>query len=172
MSSGVDSAIETERERATAEANQDRTARQSREVRKLTSLLDVSQALSSPVNLKSAFHRVLEILERYHGTKRSVIALPGEDSRRLKLQASIGVRAKHSDAPLGPALAQQVFDSGRPIVIPRASQEPALPRERPVASVDDDRTYICVPVHQSRKTRGVLEVELDYASDRNYDRTM
>ena len=38
-------------------------------IRKLTSLLDVSQALASPVNLKSAFHRVLEILERYHGTE-------------------------------------------------------------------------------------------------------
>ena len=61
----------------------DRTRRQSGEIRKLTSLLDVSQALASPANLKSAFHRVLEILERYHGTGRSVIALPREDGRRL-----------------------------------------------------------------------------------------
>ena len=75
-------------------AEDDSTIRHSGEVRKLTSLLDVSQALSSPVNLKSAFHRVLEILERYHGTGRSVISLPREeDARRLRLHASIGMRA-------------------------------------------------------------------------------
>ena len=118
---GVDRSI-----RAPMRDTDDRTARQGGEVRKLTSLLDVSQALSSPVNIKSAFHRVLEILERYHNTSRSVIALPREDGKRLHLHASIGIRSQHSDAPLGGTLAQQVFESGRPIVIPRASREPAL----------------------------------------------
>ncbi len=56
----------------------DRAKRHGGEVRKLTSLLDVSQALATPVNVKSAFHRVLEILERYHGTSKSVISLPAE----------------------------------------------------------------------------------------------
>src|SRR5688500_18167590 len=82
----------------------DRTRRQSGEIRKLTSLLEVSQALASPPNLKSAFHRVLEILERYHGTTRSVIALPRDDARRLYLHASVGIRAPHTDAPIGGAL--------------------------------------------------------------------
>ena len=162
----------------------DRTRRHSGEIRKLTSLLDVSQALASPVNLKSAFHRVLEMLERYHGTSRSVIALPRDEGRRLFLHASIGIRAPHADAPLGGSLAQQVFDSGRPVVVPRVSQEPMLAdlvarnakTTRSTArsgSIDDnDLTYICVPVQQSRQCRGVLEVELAFRSDRNYDRTM
>jgi len=163
----------------------ERTRRHSGEVRKLTSLLDVSQALASPVNLKSAFHRVLEILERYHGTGRSTIAIPREEGRRLHLHASVGVRAQHSDAPLGGVLAQQVFESGRPIVIPRVSHEPALAeawarmdetdrgtRSTPRRTADDDRTYICVPVQQSRRCHGVLEVDLAFKTARNYDRSM
>ena len=162
----------------------DRTRRHSGEIRKLTSLLDVSQALASPINLKSAFHRVLEILERYHGTSRSVIALPRDEGRRLFLHASIGIRAPHADAPLGGSLAQQVFDSGRPVVVPRVSQEPMLAdlvarsaknsrnAARSGIADDNDLTYICVPVQQSRQCRGVLEVELAFRSDRNYDRTM
>ena len=79
-------------------------------------------------------------------------------------------------------------DNGRPIVIPRVSREPALAdlwakgattpsgtRTTRVAGprgIDDDRTYICVPVQQSLKCRGVLEVELAFKNDRNYDRTM
>jgi Nif-specific regulatory protein len=166
----------------------DRAQQHGGEIRKLSSLLDVSQALSSPLNLRSAFHRVLEILERYHDTNRSVIALPGEDGRRLHLHASIGIRMAQSDSPLGGALAQQVFESGRPIVVPRASREPALTgrwgsdpvgRGRDAArqagttgTDDDDRTYICVPVQQSRECHGVLEIELAFKADRNYDRTM
>jgi len=176
-------APERQRQRPSLADPDDRTKRHSGEVRKLTSLLEVSQALASPPNLKSAFHRVLEILERYHGTSRSVIALPREDGRRLYLHASVGIRAPHTDAPIGGSLAQQVFDSGRPLVVPRVSQEPGLtarvdaaPRHarapRRGLVDDDDLTYICVPVQQSRQCRGVLEVELAFRSDRNYDRTM
>ena len=152
-------------------ADDERARRHSGEIRKLTSLLDVSQALASPVNVKSAFHRVLELLERYHGTSRGVISLPAdEDGRRLRLHASIGIRSSHSDLPLAATLAHQVFESGRPVVIPRASREPALPDHR--ARTDaEERTYVCVPLQQSKKSRGVLEVELPFKSDRNYDRT-
>jgi Nif-specific regulatory protein len=182
--------LERTRPRPSSERD-DRAQRHSGEVRKLTSLLEVSQALSSPANIKSAFHRVLEILARYHGTNRSVISLPREDGRRLALHASVGIRGPHNDAPLGGTLAHQVFDSGRPVVVPRVSQEPALaalvsrgdsavrPSRTLADSVRarlrdelDDLTYICVPVRQSRQCRGVLEVELAYRSDRNYDRTM
>ena len=104
--------------------------------------------------------------------------------RRLFLHASIGIRAPHADAPLGGSLAQQVFDSGRPVVVPRVSQEPMLAdlvarsakttrsTARSGSTDDNDLTYICVPVQQSRQCRGVLEVELAFRSDRNYDRTM
>jgi hypothetical protein len=44
--------------------------RHSREVRRLSTLLDVSQAMSGTLNIKSALHRVLEILARHHGAVR------------------------------------------------------------------------------------------------------
>ena len=45
-------------------------------------------------------------------------------------------------------------------------------RARRTRRPSDERTYICVPLQQSKKPRGVLEVELAFRSDRNYDRTM
>jgi Nif-specific regulatory protein len=175
MSTAVDPMPRRSSDRGVARPAADageRANRHSGEIRKLTSLLDVSQAVSSPTNVKSAFHRVLEILERSHGTTRSVISLPTEeDGRRLRLHSSIGIRSSHADAPLAPTLAHQVFESGRPVVVPRASREPAFPDHR--ARTDaEERTYICVPIQQSRKCNGVLEVELAFAADRPYDRTM
>jgi Nif-specific regulatory protein len=183
MSTALDPARLPARDRATARpalpGPDDRPARQSGEVRKLTSLLEVSQALATPANIKSAFHRVLEILERHHGTERSVIALARDDGRRLHLQASTGIRSAGAESPLGAALAQQVFESGRPVVIPRVSREPAIAGiwnratlRKAVAAIDDDATYICVPVQQSRRCHGVLEVVLAFKSDRQYDRTV
>ena len=36
------------------------------EIRKLSSLVDISQALSGTLNLRAGLHRALEILERHH----------------------------------------------------------------------------------------------------------
>ena len=50
-------------------------ATQGREARRLSTLLEVSQALSGTLNLKAALHRVLEILARHHGAVRSLVTL-------------------------------------------------------------------------------------------------
>ena len=46
-----------------------------RESRRLSTLLEVSQALSGTLNLRSALHRVLEVLAKHHGTVRSMVTL-------------------------------------------------------------------------------------------------
>src|ERR1700737_2471464 len=49
--------------------------RKAREARRLSTLLEVSQALASTLDLKSALHRVLDILGRHHGAVRSMVTL-------------------------------------------------------------------------------------------------
>ena len=55
---------------------------QAPEIRRLSSLLDVSQALSGTLNLKSAMHNVLEILARHHGAVRGIITMATTRRRR------------------------------------------------------------------------------------------
>src|ERR1700738_4602987 len=57
------------------------------EVRRLSSLLAITQALSGTLKLKSAMHHVLEILARHHSAVRGVITLIQEDG-------GLGVEAK------------------------------------------------------------------------------
>src|ERR1700681_5116259 len=63
---------------------------QTPEVRRLASLLEVSQALSGTLNLKSAMHNVLNILARHHGAVRSLVTLLHEDGELL-VDASDGL---------------------------------------------------------------------------------
>src|SRR5947207_3425652 len=65
--------VETKPSRARLAAPSDGDAR-TRETRRLSTLLEVSQALSGTLNLKASLHRVLEILARHHGAVRGVAA--------------------------------------------------------------------------------------------------
>jgi Nif-specific regulatory protein len=143
---------------------------QSGEIRKLTSLLEVSQALGSATNFRSALQRVLEILERSHDAVRGAVALSATDQLPLEVAASVGAgrdRAWQSGMPAG-ALARQVFTTARPVVVPRISREPAF-GERDAG--DPERTFVCVPLLLNRRATGVLSLELRYKPERNYERT-
>ena len=63
-------------------------ATHARESRRLSTLLEVSQALSGTLNLRSALHRVLEILAKHHGTVRG----HGDPAARQRRAARRGLR--------------------------------------------------------------------------------
>src|SRR3954471_8679202 len=88
--------------------------RPSGEIRKLTSLLEVSQALANATNFKASLHRVLEILEKSHDAVRSAIALDSGDRMPLDVVASLGSgrdKAWATAIPTG-TVARQVFSTG------------------------------------------------------------
>jgi Nif-specific regulatory protein len=139
------------------------------EIRKLSSLLEVSQALANATNFKASLHRVLEILEKSHDAVRSAVALTSGD-HPPEIVAAMGAgrdRAWQTGIP-GGAIARQVMTTGRPVVVPRVSREPALGERRPG---DDERTFVCVPLLLNRRATGVLCLELRFKAERDYERT-
>src|SRR3954465_6488204 len=63
------------------------------EVRKLSTLLETSQALLTTLDLKEGLQRVLEILGRHHGAIRSTVVLLDDQTGDVKMQASAGAIA-------------------------------------------------------------------------------
>jgi Nif-specific regulatory protein len=148
---------------------------QAPEIRRLSSLLEISQALSGTLNLKSALHRVLEILSKYNGAVRSIITLLHDDGE-LRVEASDGLDkpgapVKHR---IGEGIIGRVVETGRPVVVPRASSEPMLlhrASRRPELP-ENDLTFVCVPILINRKAIGALAIDLKFKPDRDYDRTV
>jgi Nif-specific regulatory protein len=144
------------------------------EIRRLSTLLEASQALSATLDLKAALHRVLEVLGRHHGAVRGTIVLQQPDSDDLRVEATDavadrGVRPRHRPADL---ITRRVVESGKPVVVPRVSREPMLsghtagrtePREQ-------ELSFICVPITLNRRPIGALGVDLKHKPDREYDR--
>jgi Nif-specific regulatory protein len=149
---------------------------QSGEVRKLSTLVEISQALSGALNLKPGLHKVLEILERHHGMNRSAVTLLQEEGAELCIEAANGLSAngKKVSYHLGEGITGRVVESGKPIVVPQISREPLFlhrAAERKELG-KQELTFICVPVMLNRKAVGALGVDLAFKKDRNYERTV
>jgi Nif-specific regulatory protein len=152
---------------------EDPAAVQARESRRLSTLLEISHALSGTLNLRSALHRTLEILAKHHGTVRSLIVFL-HDNRELQVEAADGL-----DAPshavryrLGEGIVGRVVESSRPIVVPRVSKEPEFlnrAAKRPEVH-KDELSFICVPILLNRRAVGAIGVDLKFNADRDYDR--
>jgi Nif-specific regulatory protein len=144
------------------------------EVRRLSTLLEASRALSSTLDLKAALHNVLEILGQHHGAVRGMVALIDEDTRDLHVEATDGLIKAGTKAryAVGEGITGRVVQTGRAIVVQRVSREPLFlnrASDRPELA-RQELTYICVPITLNKKAIGALGVDLRYKADRDYDR--
>jgi Nif-specific regulatory protein len=151
------------------------TAHNASDIRRLTTLVEASQALSGTLDLRAALHRVLEILARHQGAARSMITLLNDEDGSLHVAAADGLdQAAHRVRyQLGEGITGRVVQSGRPIVVPRVSREPSFLRraaERPELA-RRELTFVCVPIVLNRRTAGALGVDLPFHADRDYDGT-
>lgn len=158
-------------------ANRDPMAMGGRsEIKKLTSLLQISQTLGQPLNLRAALARVLEILEENHGVVSAIVVLQDGKDEPLKIESAIGISPqarRRSQYQVGEGIIGRVVESGRPIVVPKASQEPLfLNRTGILKGPDQELTFICVPVSVDRQTVGALGVALRYKRERDYDQSV
>jgi Nif-specific regulatory protein len=144
------------------------------EVRKLATLLDLSQTLGGTLNLKSALARVFEILEEHHGIASGAVTrldeageLAVEVATGVGWQASRGARYR-----VGEGITGRVVESGKPVVVPQVSREPLFLNRTGIwkPSGKEELTFICVPVFVDGKAVGALGVALPYKKDRDYDR--
>jgi Nif-specific regulatory protein len=148
--------------------------RHASEVRRLSSLLDVSQALSGTLDRKASLHRVLEILARQHGVLRGIVSLLHAEGD-LRVEASDGLGdASRVRYQMGEGITGRVVQSGKPIVVPRVSREPAFlhrAARRPELP-HQELSFICVPIALNRRTAGALAVDLTFKADRDFERSV
>jgi Nif-specific regulatory protein len=142
-----------------------------RDARRLSTLLEISQALSGTLNLKSSMQRVLQILIRHHGVVRGMVTLLREGELHVEAIEGFDDRARAVSFRVGEGITGQVVQSGKPIVVPRISKEPEflnrMPRRADLAR--HELSFICVPIVVQRTTAGTLAVDLKFKPERDYE---
>jgi Nif-specific regulatory protein len=146
----------------------------SSEIRRLSTLLEASQALSGTLNLKAALHRVLEVLGHHHGALRSAVVLLDDTSGRPEVEATDdgNGRGPRLRTPVITGIVTRVLESGRPVVVPQVSREPLLNGGGPARPQPPEHElgHVCVPIPLNRKAIGVISVDLAFKPDRDYER--
>ena len=140
------------------------------DLRQITALTDISQALSGVLTLRSALSRVLEILSRQYGLTRGTVTLV-DSAGHLHVQAAHGGPPDRAGGrgEAAEGVTARVVESGKPVIVPQVSKEPLL-RDRPAGEAPRrEASFLCVPIALNRKPVGALAVELPFRRDRDYD---
>src|SRR4029450_7174616 len=119
-----------------------------RDARRLSTLLEVSQALSGTLNFKSALQRVLVTLMRHHSVVRGMVTVLRDGGLEVGAVEGSEARALAIRIWIGEGITGKVVERAKPIVVPRISKEPAflnLAPRRPEI-LKQELSYICVPI--------------------------
>jgi Nif-specific regulatory protein len=145
------------------------------DVRKLSTLLEVSQTLGSTLDLRTSLARVLEILEEGHGTVSGAVTSLDSQTGELKLEAATGITwqvRRRASFKVGEGVTGQVVHTGKPVVVPRVSHEPLFLDRLGVWKEGGKRelSFVCMPIRIDGKPTGSLGVTLPYDGKRDFDR--
>ena len=148
---------------------------QAMQIRRLTALLDVSQALGSTLDLREALEKALEILDRELGMRQGAIALlsdkPGENSE-LTIRYAHGMsqsEIQRGKYRLDEGITGRVVTTGKPVIVPQVSKEPLFLNRTKRSGGGAEDSFICVPIKDRRKSIGALSILFPYKQNRSYD---
>ncbi|MES1254178.1 MAG: sigma 54-interacting transcriptional regulator [Acidobacteriota bacterium] len=144
--------------------------------RALAIVLEINQVLLRERGLLAGLHGVVEILHHRCNAVRSVGITLNPATNDIEYQASAGAFARihRTRFRIGDGLMGRVVQSGKPVIVPQVSLEPALRGERE-AGVDVPRqelTYIAVPIALDGGTVGGFAMDLRFVPNRDYPRTV
>src|SRR3954470_8575573 len=137
----------------------------------LAILTEIGALLSSTLELRDAFGKVMQIISDKLNMHRGTLVLLDESTGRLRTEAAVGLtdeeiaRGKYA---LGEGITGNVVATGRPRVIADLRNEPDFlnrtGRLTP-ASKNIAISYICIPIKILGRTAGALAIDKPYVSD-------
>jgi len=133
-------------------------------------LFEVSQTLDSSLDLREVLGPVLKIIARHKGILRGSLTLLNRDTGEISIEAAYGLspsQQRKGRYRIGEGVIGQVFQTGRPAVIPRVSEEPRfLNRTGVIAKAESsDISYLSVPIKLENRVVGALSIDVPYREE-------
>lgn len=147
-----------------------------REVSELSLLFEISQTLDRSMDLRDEVGSVLKSIAKHTGMVRGTITLLNRDTGELYIEEAHGLSSKQLERgryKKGEGVTGRVVETGRPMVIPRVSEEPLfLNRTKARNLSKEDVAFICVPVKIGDEVVGALSVDRLFAEGVSLDEDM
>ena len=144
-----------------------------REVSELSLLFEISQTLDRSMDLRDEVGSVLKAIAKHTGMVRGTLTLLNRETGEIFIEAAQGLsdmQLRRGRYKPGEGVTGRVVESGRPMVIPRVSEEPSfLNRTQSRNLGKEDISFICVPIKMGNEVIGALSVDHLFAGSVSLD---
>jgi Nif-specific regulatory protein len=137
----------------------------------LSILTELGQILSSTLELRDTFGKMMQIISDKLNMRRGTLILLDESTGRLRTEAAVGLTSgeiERGKYALGEGITGNVVATGRPRIVPDVRNEPDFLNRtgRFNASADEGQiSFICVPIKIQGRTTGALSVDKPFGSE-------
>jgi Nif-specific regulatory protein len=127
-------------------------------------LYEITKAIHGTLDLRKALYQVLDILAERLGMNRGSISLLNPETSEIHIEVAHGISpaAKTKGRyKLGEGVTGRVIETGRPMAIPRLTDEPLfLDRTGARSKIDKSKiAFFCVPIKDGVRVIGSLSVD-------------
>jgi len=128
---------------------------------------EISETLNEHLELKKSLYKVLDILSSSLDMARGTITLLDPVRNEIRIEVAHGITQRAMQRvryKLGEGITGGVIQSGKPVSIPKISEEPKF-LNRTVSrrtKQNLDLSFICVPIKKGRQIIGALSVDKPY----------
>jgi len=127
-------------------------------------LYEITRAIHGTLDLRKALYKVLDILAERLGMNRGSISLLNPETSEIHIEVAHGISpaAKTKGRyKLGEGVTGRVIETGRPMAIPRLTDEPLfLDRTGARSKIDKSKiAFFCVPIKDEGRVIGSLSVD-------------
>jgi Nif-specific regulatory protein len=139
-----------------------------REIKELSLLFKVSQILDSSIDLRDVVGPVLKALTEYTGLARAAISLLNRESGEISIESAVGLSShqkRKGKYKLGEGITGKVVQTGKPVIVPRISEEPLfLDKTGSRKDIDTKEiSFICVPIKIGNEVIGTLSADTSFS---------
>src|SRR5688500_3233198 len=137
----------------------------------LSILTELGQILSSTLELRDAFGKMMQIISDKLDMRRGALVLLDDSSGRLRTEAAVGMTADEIERgkyALGEGITGNVVATGRPRIIRDLRNEPDFLNRTGrlnYQTADSAMSFLCVPIRVEGRTAGALSVDKPFISE-------
>jgi Nif-specific regulatory protein len=135
-------------------------------LKQLETLYKVSQILAAGARQQEVLADVLDTLDKELGFNRGTITLLAPDGNEIRIEAAHNLSEEQSRKityRIGEGVTGKVMQTGKPIIVPKVSQEPLfLNRFERRDVTKQELSFICVPISIGKDVIGTISVDMPF----------
>jgi len=140
------------------------------QLQELSLLFEISRILDSSMDLRDVVRPVLQVIARHTNIIRGVITLLNRKTGEISIESAVGLsthQQKKGRYKLGEGIIGRVVQTGKPVILPRISDEPLFLDKTGARENTDLRelSYICVPIKLENEIIGALSADRLYSME-------